>query len=123
MDTAFRRVKDVFLAALDRADPAARGAYLAGACGADGELRRRVEALLRRHEQAGSFLETPSEDPSEQTDLDSPTRPYATGPGPEAGAVVAGRYKLLDVIGEGGMGTVWLAEQQEPVRRRVALKV
>ncbi|SPE61404.1 putative WD40 repeat-containing protein [Verrucomicrobia bacterium] len=88
--------------------------WLAEACGEDVALRERVEALLRAHETAGSFMECPALGPLENL----------------AGLSVAdqcgqriGRYKLLQLIGEGGCGAVYLAEQQEPVRRRVALKV
>jgi hypothetical protein len=59
MNADFRRVKDIFLAALDRDPGALRSAYLDEACGQDSELRQRVEALLARHEAAGSFLESP----------------------------------------------------------------
>src|SRR6266849_8089122 len=92
-----------------------RSAYLERACGADEQLRRRVERLLKAHDQAGDFLERP-----------------APGVAPEAGAEASvgerpgdriGRYKLLQQIGEGGWGVVYMAEQEEPVRRRVALKI
>src|SRR5262249_40870358 len=100
--------RDLFLAALER-PPAQRPAYLEAACG-DVALRGRVEALLRAHDQPGAFL---SEDQP----------PTADATGAPAGAVIAGRYTLLERLGEGGMGEVWLARQQEPVKRKVALKL
>src|SRR5438105_6905219 len=96
--------------------PAERAAYLATACGADEDLRRQVEALLQAHEQAEGFLETPP------TGLElrktAVKVPLTEKPGDRIG-----RYKLLQQIGEGGCGVVYMAEQEEPVRRRVALKV
>jgi hypothetical protein len=92
--------------------PAERQAYLNRACGDDEELRRRVERLLRNLEPAGGFL-TPEEAPSAER-LPS----MAEKPGDRIG-----HYKLLERIGEGGCGVVYMAEQEEPVRRRVALKI
>jgi WD40 repeat protein/serine/threonine protein kinase len=91
-----------------------RETYLQQACGADADLLQRVRKLLDAHDQAGSFLEPP---PAEScVTLDEPLR--IDGPG-----TVIGRYELLELIGEGGMGLVYLAEQKEPVRRKVALKI
>ena len=116
--------RDIFIGAMQRDSPGERGAYLEDACGADAALRRRVEGLLEVYDRAGSFLEEPADPP---TGTGANTRPgpevRAAAPGPEAGVLIADRYKLLAVIGEGGMGTVWLGEQTEPVRRKVALKV
>jgi serine/threonine protein kinase/Tfp pilus assembly protein PilF len=99
-----------------------RTAYLDEHCGNDGELRRRIEALLRAYDQGESFLESP---PHELRAIalggtDSPTieRSIAEGPG-----TVIGPYKLLQQIGEGGMGVVFMAEQTEPIQRTVALKI
>ncbi len=96
----------VFLAALGLADPAQRLAYLAEACGGDAALRVEVEELLRADEAQG-FLSGPA---------------LAPVPAEQEGERI-GRYKLLQEIGEGGFGTVWMAEQMEPVTRRVALKI
>ncbi len=94
--------------------PAAqRAAYLDQACGGDAQLRARVGQLLQAYEQAGTFLESPPQS------LAGFTPPV---PSEKAGDRI-GRYKLLQAIGEGGCGVVYLAEQEEPVRRRVALKV
>src|SRR5438034_1161869 len=80
------------------------------------ELRRgQVEALLRAHERAGHPLDRPVPG--------GPERTLAYVPNEQPGAVIAGRYKLLEAIGEGGMGAVWVAEQTQPVRRKVALKL
>jgi serine/threonine protein kinase len=94
----------------------ARQAYLDQVCGADRGLRERLEALLRVHDQGRSFLETPPTDVSLAADLDVP--PLIEGPRANIGP-----YKLLEPIGEGGMGSVYLAEQEHPIHRRVALKI
>src|ERR1051325_10999003 len=91
-----------------------RAAFLDRACAGDEDLRRRIEALLRSNDRAGAFLEQPPEVVGEG-------RIKAAG-GEKPGDRV-GRYKLLQQIGEGGYGVVFMAEQDEPVRRRVALKI
>jgi eukaryotic-like serine/threonine-protein kinase len=108
----------VFAEALRFATPEARAAYLDGACGTDTALRRRIEALLRADKSAGDFLERP---PTGLATGDSSTL-VATLASEKPGDRI-GRYKLLQQIGEGGCGVVYMAEQEEPVRRRVALKV
>ena len=90
-----------------------RGAYLDRACGGNADLRRHVEALLKADDKAESFLHIPP------AGLDF----HRTFPVTEKAGDRIGRYKLLQQIGEGGCGVVYMAEQQEPVRRRVALKV
>jgi serine/threonine protein kinase len=108
-----QQVKSLFLAAADK-DPAERAAFLDEACGSDAELRRRVEQLLAAHDEPGSQPLPPG-----QTSDEVPASEPAEG----VGTVVAGRYKLLQQLGEGGMGSVFLAEQTQPVKRLVALKV
>src|SRR5258708_95174 len=94
--------------------PERRAGYLREACMGDDSLRQRVEALLRAHESAGTFMDSPAVGPRQEA---VPVKP-AEQPGDKIG-----RYKLLQQIGEGGCGVVYMAEQEEPVRRRVALKV
>src|SRR4051812_15423854 len=106
--------RSIFLAALDIPDPAERAAYLARACGDDPNLSGLVEELLRAHRQPGRFMERPA--PALVTTFDG--RLAGEGPG-----TAVGPYKLLEQIGEGGFGVVFMAEQQRPVRRRVALKL
>ena len=104
----------VFTEAL-RLPAAERADYLDRACAGDGELRRRVEAILEGYDKAGDFLGEPADGV-----------PTANSQGTVAGEKPGdrvGRYKLLQQIGEGGCGTVFMAEQEEPVRRLVALKV
>ena len=129
-----KNAHDIFLEALERA-PADRAAYLDEACGPDAALRQRVEALLRAHDDPGAFL---SEAKPGASDAAPP--PVAGGatvdsadglpetedygdPTARVGANHAGRYKLVEEIGEGGMGSVFLAQQTEPVRRAVPVKV
>src|SRR6185436_4361825 len=96
--------------------PAAeRGGYLDQSCSAGTPLRQRVEALLKAHDAAGGFLDSPAAPPLQKTVLTLP-------PEEKAGDKL-GQYKILQKIGEGGCGVVYMAEQEEPVRRRVALKV
>src|SRR5262249_26341829 len=105
--------KSIFGKALAIRSPAERQAYLDQACG-EGELRAEVESLLQVQEAAGGFFHglLPWQCPS--TDEE---------PVQEAPSTVIGPYKLLEEIGEGGMGSVWMAQQQEPVKRLVALKL
>jgi serine/threonine protein kinase/WD40 repeat protein len=104
------RLKELFAQALQRTTPAQREQYLAEACEGDQELRRQVESLLAAHQQAGDFLG--------QT-IKLPPPDFVIEPT----GMMIGRYKLLEKIGEGGFGVVYMAEQQEPVKRKVALKV
>jgi WD40 repeat protein/serine/threonine protein kinase len=118
----FKQVKEIFLTAVERADPQERASYLRQACGDDAPLRCRVEALLRRHEQPRDFLEQPLLDPAALQSATLPVPPGVILPQDTAGTLL-GPYQLLQKIGEGGMGAVWMAEQQEPVRRLVAVKL
>jgi len=106
--------KALFEAAVEIESPAERKAYLDRACGGNQELRAAVESLLQAHDQAGDFLETPAFGQGVSPDATLPTE----GPG-----TIIGRYKLLEQIGEGGFAVVYMAEQAEPVRRKVALKI
>ena len=94
-----------------------RAAFLNSVCLADPALRQRVEALLTAHEESDTLLVSQAEivRPTVKLDLDD-THDEAVGQ-------TLGRYKLLERIGEGGCGVVYVAEQTQPVRRRVALKV
>jgi WD40 repeat protein/serine/threonine protein kinase len=106
--------RSVFLAVLDIADPSERSAYLDRACAGDTALRAGVEALLKAHQEPGSFMERPAAALVATVD----ESPLSERPG-----TVIGPYKLLEQIGEGGFAIVFLAEQQVPVCRKVALKV
>ena len=123
MDRQPNREIEVFNSALERTTSAERAAYLDGACGEDAGLRARIEALIRAHELAGGFL--PEEDIKPQAAELAETIATTAGmvPVTEKPGDRIGRYKLLQQIGEGGCGVVYMAEQQEPVRRKVALKV
>ena len=145
------KLKSIFDEAAEIASPEDRDAYLERACGGDAGLRRNVDALLQAFDRAGSFLEAspalemlnvtggaidpaiPETDPawtaaaagdSVEPGPSGPTRsllpswPLLEGPGS-----VIGPFKLLQKIGEGGMGAVFMAEQEKPVRRKVALKL
>jgi WD40 repeat protein/serine/threonine protein kinase len=102
-----RQARDIFLRAVEIGSPEARAAYLEGACRQDEALRARVVNLLANHRQ-DTFLEGSA---------------VELFPSSEKPGAVIGRYKLLEKIGEGGMGVVYMAQQEEPVRRRVALKI
>jgi eukaryotic-like serine/threonine-protein kinase len=103
----------VFFAALAKADAAERAAHLDGACAGQPELRARVDKMLAAHPKVGKFLEAGRAEDATRSRI-----------APAAGGdVVAGKYKLLQQIGEGGMGSVWMADQTEPVKRRVAVKL
>jgi serine/threonine protein kinase len=103
----------IFLEALEKPLPDERAAFLDQACGGNAELRRSVELLLRAHDKAGGFL----------ADSPAPLGVTVDQPVPENLGTVIGPYKLIEQIGEGGMGAVWMAQQTEPVKRLVAIKL
>jgi eukaryotic-like serine/threonine-protein kinase len=106
-------VETIFAAAAQKLT-AERGAYLDEACGNDADLRQKVERLLKAHDVAGDFLESPAQRPADTINY----APIAEQVGSKIGP-----YILREQIGEGGFGLVFVAEQQEPVKRKVALKV
>src|SRR5687767_15884554 len=110
------RANEMFLKALDLESDEQRARYLDEACTAEPDLRVSVETLLKAHGAAGTFLGTPAfaSNPA-ASELDPPDA--FTPPG-----TVISRYKLLEPVGEGGYGTVFMAEQTAPVHRKVALK-
>ncbi len=112
MSDAKTDAKAIFFEALDCKGADELRRFLDQACGTDPLLHGRVEELLRAHQDAGTFLGGP-----EQHDV-TRDQPAAERPG-----TIIGPYKLLEQIGEGGFGLVFMAEQQQPVRRKVALKV
>jgi serine/threonine protein kinase/WD40 repeat protein len=110
----------IFHAASELEDPQARVAFLERACADDSALRARIESLQEADARARQFM---ADDPlGLGPDHDLGSRPGNARP-EEASGTLIGRYKLLQRIGEGGMGVVYMAEQEEPVRRRVALKI
>ncbi len=113
MNEPQKPVGAIFDAAIEL-PPERRAAYVLAACASDDALRQRVEALLRAHDSAGAFMDSLAVDPRRETPVAKPSEQ----PGDRIG-----RYKLLQQIGEGGCGVVYMAEQEESVRRRVALKV
>jgi hypothetical protein len=107
------RVQEIFSQALERT-PSGRAAFVAEPSRGDAELRLRVQQLLDAHERAGTVFDR-ALDPAIELELARLK--------PEGAGDRIGRYKLLQEIGQGGFGTVWMAEQLEPVSRRVALKI
>ncbi len=114
---------DLFAAAIGVADPGERAALLERECAGRPDLRQRLDQLLAAHFRPNALLD--QAEPEHSHTLDAPGS--TTGSIPTAaeavGTVIAGRYKLLQQIGEGGMGSVWMADQTEPVKRRVAVKL
>jgi hypothetical protein len=142
---ATKTARDIFLDALDLA-PADRAAYLDEACGDEAAVRQRVEALLRANDDPGAFLSKakpgvghaalrnqveaaplPPAEAGDGTSAHVPDRLAQTedhgDPTARVGSILGGKYKLIEAIGEGGMGGVYMAQQTEPVNRAVAVKV
>jgi eukaryotic-like serine/threonine-protein kinase len=111
-------IETILAHAVEIAEPAGRQAFVEHACGGDRALQHQVERLIANHFQAGSFLERPAvaRDPNGTAGCEAAESASGVG-------TVIGPYKLLEQIGEGGMGLVFVAEQHEPIKRRVALKI
>jgi tetratricopeptide (TPR) repeat protein/serine/threonine protein kinase len=113
MQPTAHSIESILAAAVEMSSEAQRRQFVEQACAGNAELLRRVEELIENHFRAGSFLESPA--------------PHlvatANEPAGEGSRMVIGPYKLMEQIGEGGMGLVFVAEQQQPVRRKVALKL
>src|SRR5262245_56300913 len=121
MTAPSRSLKELFLAALEVA-PEDRVGWLERECAADAGLREHLRLMLAAHDAPQSLLDRPAGALAASLPCEGvgPTvdQPMAEGPG-----TVIGPYKLIEPIGEGGMGTVWMAQQTEPVKRLVALKL
>ena len=107
MTTDFQQVRSIFMTALERPADVLEG-YLAEACGQDAALRGQVQILLAAHRSGRGILDEAT---------------IAGPPSEHAGTIIADRYKLMERIGQGGMGSVWLAQQSEPIKRKVAVKL
>src|SRR5262245_573000 len=115
MTTWNPRANDLFLRAAEMGSPDARRVFLDRECASDPALRAEVEALLEANDRAGGFPEAPAPAAPPVATVEAP-------PAERPGAAI-GPYKLLEQIGEGGFGIVYMAEQTAPVRRKVALKI
>ncbi|HSV99533.1 MAG TPA: protein kinase [Sedimentisphaerales bacterium] len=114
MDQKSRDIKLILAEATEKRTAQERAAYLDDACAGDAALREEVDSLLAEEKAVGDFLETPPVGESVTFDDSSVM---------ELPGTVIGRYKLLEKIGEGGMAVVYMAEQERPIRRKVALKI
>jgi len=114
LEFKLKDIEVIYHAALEKEVGSERSEYLDSACDGDTSLRSHIEALLKANEEAANFLENPGFD----VDINLDESPLSEGPG-----TVIGRYKLLEKIGEGGMAVVYMAEQETPIRRKVALKI
>src|SRR5262249_22527112 len=114
--------REIFVAALNQPGPAERRAFLDQACGSEPDLRARGEAVRAANAGLGSFREGPADPLATGPDVPAAEQPLLGTAQERAGGSV-GPYKLLQQIGEGGMGAVWMADQAQPIRRRVAVKV
>src|SRR5262245_21502284 len=131
MSDSERHLMTLFAEALEFSSPPERAAFLDRACGDEQALRQHLEALLEAHAQVGRFLDpqaagTGATSPAagkEIAEASVDNRTAVPQAGTEGPGTQIGPYKLLEPIGEGGMGTVWLAQQTEPVKRLVALKL
>jgi WD40 repeat protein/serine/threonine protein kinase/tetratricopeptide (TPR) repeat protein len=122
------RLKQLFLDAAAITDSAQRQVWLAEQCGQDADLLAKVQALLKAREDPESFLDrlAPAAATSQEELAQGPRPPLAATtdqPASDRPGAIIGPYKLLEQIGEGGFGVVYMAEQQHPIRRKVALKV
>ncbi|MHC5185311.1 MAG: protein kinase domain-containing protein [Planctomycetota bacterium] len=113
MDAGNRNEETIFHAAIEIDSPQERDAYVKSACGEDAELLSRVQGLLKYHFDNKSFLKSPAAAAVTLNESPATEKPGET----------IGRYKLLQQIGEGGFGVVYMAEQRHPIQRKVALKI
>jgi serine/threonine protein kinase/tetratricopeptide (TPR) repeat protein len=127
MDIDLNKAREIFIEAVGKIPREQWETFLSTRCGEETELRRHVHRLLQAHVQAGSFLDRPAVEPmgtgayrpgADEKPASQEQTECGQGPG-----TVIGQYKLLQQIGEGGMGTVFMAEQTQPVQRSVALKI
>ena len=114
MPPVFDNLDTILVEAIEIASVADRAAFVAQACRGDSVLQRHVEEMIANHFQAGDFLQCPAS-------VDAPT--YVTALPDENVGTMIGPYKLRELLGEGGMGIVYIAEQEQPFRRKVALKL
>src|SRR5262245_9377016 len=124
MPADLQKARELFLYAVGKLPPEQWDGYVSEACGGDAELKQQVGGLLQIHREAGNFLDRPAAAVT-FTGAFAPASWEEVGEGSprECAGMMIGPYKLLQQIGEGGMGTVFMAEQTAPVQRKVALKI